>query len=151
MALNNVRKQAIKVGKVVALEMNQLVGNPILYVEHLGETNFGFVNDSFAQAGSKAIRGGGNSSPEGVRRAREANRETVARHSVRKLGDGWFYDDENGNPDAGRPVPSSPTGIAEVVDSLPDEVFDSLLIFVINAENFRDTPITTSAGELAKK
>lgn len=153
MPINNVRKQAIKVGKTVDLVMNQLVGDPVLRVEHLGESNFGYLNDSLAQAGAKAARFGGQQqrTPEMIKRERDENRATVAKHGVRGLGTGWFHDDANGNADTTKPVKSDEAGIREVVDSLPDEVFDSLFLFCLNAENFRDHAIAVPADELAKK
>lgn len=153
MGLNNVRKQKLKAGKVVPLVMNQLYGDPVLNVEHLGETNFGYLNDALAQAGAKAARFTGQQqrTPEQIQRERDENRATVTKHGVRSLGEGWYHDDKDGNADKSRPVESTPAGIAEVVNALPDEVFDSLFLFCLNGENFRDVAIAMPADELAKK
>lgn len=151
--LNNVRKQALKGGKTVDLVMNQLVGDPVLKVEHLGETNFGFLNDALAQAGAKAARFSGQAqrTPEQIKRERDENRAIVIKHGVRALVSGWYHDDASGGADLKRPVDNDAKGIELVIRSLPDEVFDSVYIFCLNGENFRDSAVATQPEDLAKK
>lgn len=117
--------------KPVRLTLNQLSGQPWLEVVHLGETNVEFWADALAQAGTRAAQGGHQAlTPAQVAEARLKNRDSVARYAVRGLG-GFRHDD-------GREATMA--DIAELVGSLPASVFDSVLAFVMNPENFRERP-----------
>jgi hypothetical protein len=152
--LNNIRRHAVKPGKLVSINLDMISADHKLPVEHLGQANFGFVNDSLRGSGSESIKlaqaAKGQLTPEGLVRVREANRETVAKHSVRSHS-GFCYDGPDGEPDKANPVPSTPAGIAEVVNALPDDIFDQVLAFVLNPENFRERPIEAKAEDIAKK
>lgn len=132
MGFRNIEKQALTAGKVVPLTLNQLVGDPVLHVAHLGETNAEFWNDAIARAQQKATASGStfrvSITPKAVKEARAKNREIVAKYAVKGL-EGFAHDD-------GRPADL--TDIPAIIDALPDEVFDSVLAFCQNSENFRD-------------
>lgn len=131
MPFRNIEQQALQVGKVVPLVLNQLVGDPVLMVAHLGETNVEFWNDAIARAEAKATAGQRSTfriTTSTVKDARRKNREIVAKYAVKGL-EGFSHDD-------GRPADLS--DIPAIVDALPDEVFDSVLAFCQNPENFRD-------------
>lgn len=153
MALNNIRRHGIKPGKIIKVVLNMISDDHVLHIEHLGSSNFGYVNDAVRGAGSdeiKAIVGGGAKTPEQRQRIRDANRETVSKHSVRGH-DGFLYDDVNGEPDPAKPVKQDAAGIAEVVNALPDDIFDIVLAIAVNQENFRDVVAAAKPDDLAKK
>ncbi len=149
MALNNLRSRGPKVGKLIPIVLNQFPGDPILHCEHLGSTNQAFMADSLRSAGTEAVRSSKTISMEEIAINRIENRKTVAQFSVRKL-EGFYYDDADGGRDLSRPVPSTPEGIAEVVDALSDADFDIVLTMVRNLENFRDAPVA-KPEDVAKK
>jgi len=160
MALNNLRRGALKPGKTIPVIMNMFtyrdangtVCHPIIHCEHLGSENYGFINDMMRGAGADGVRVAAHTArtPDQVVRVRGANREQVAKHSARRL-EGFFYDDADGNPDLSKPVPSTSAGLAEVINALPDDVFDMLLSIVTDSENYRDVPIAASPDDIAKK
>jgi hypothetical protein len=151
MALNNLRRGALKPGKTIPVILNMFPGSPTLHCEHLGNENYGFINDMMRGSGAEGVKVGATSrSPEALGRVRTANREIVAKHSVRRI-EGFYYDDADGNPDLSKPVPSTLAAIAEVINALPDDVFDMLLAVVSDSERYRDVPITASADDIAKK
>lgn len=146
MAFGKIQSQALPLGKVVPLVLNQLKGDPVLHVAHLGETNVEYWNDALAKANTRATadiarRAASKITPELVRKARQANRETVAKYAVKEL-ENVFHDD-------GRPATKDDVGA--VVEALPDEVFDSVLAFVSNAENFRDRVFDDAPSAIAGK
>lgn len=143
MTFRNLEIQKLAPGKVVPLVLNQLAGEPVLHVEHLGESNTEFWNDAIAKAGTRASAGNTRRAVTAatIREARDSNRKTVAKYAVRGLEN---IVDDDGNA----------AGIAEipaVVAALPDEVFDSVLAFCSNPENFRERSIDGNARELAGK
>jgi hypothetical protein len=155
MPFGSVTAQHLQTGKTVELVLNQLVilgEHPVLVVEHLGETNKAFWNDALAKANVKATDGARRTklTPADVIAGRIKNREAVAKFSVRGTI-GFYHDhaDRPGVPDPARPATN--VDIRDIVMALPDEVFDSVLAFVINGENFREHAIAGDPKELAGK
>lgn len=142
MAFRHIEAQAVPRSKTVPLVLWQLTGNPVLHVEHLGETNSEFWNDALAKANAGAFRGGKKKLTDAlIKERRVKNRETVARYAVRAL-ENVFHDDGKA---------ATTADIRDVVYALPDDVFDFVLAFVEDANNFRDTEIDGSPDEIAKK
>jgi hypothetical protein len=157
MGFGSVTNQALRQGATVELVLNQLVilgESPVLVVEHLGESNRAFWNAALAEARAttKAGQAGrvAKLTDAQVAKARMENRETVAKYSVRATH-GFFHDrvDAPGIPDSKRPA--GPEDIRDVVMSLPDEVFDSVMAFVVNPENFRERAIADDPKAIAGK
>lgn len=153
MGFRNLEIQAPKIGKTVQLVLNQLAGDPVLVVEHLGETNIAFWNDAIAKAQAKAGASQAGSrkkiTADDIASMRVKNREILAKYSVRAL-ENVFHDKPDGSPDPERPATAD--DIPAVVTSLPNDVFDTVWRFVQDANNFRDDPIVTAdLPELAKK
>jgi len=155
MGFGSISAQAVRKGKTVELVLNQLTilgEHPVLIVEHLGETNEEFWSEAISRAGQQvnaAQDGRGAISQADIERIRQENRAIVARHAVRGTR-GFFHDfpDRPGVPDPARPASTEDT--REIVFALPADVFDSVLLFVRNEQNFRDRPLT-DARELAGK
>lgn len=145
MGFRNLEVQKVPHNKVVALVLNQLKGDPVLHVMHLGEANAEFWNDALAKANTRAIAAGGAKrtqfTPQMVRDAREKNREIVSKYAVKDVEN---IKDDDGNPATIADIPA-------IIRSLPDEVFDSVLAFVSNAENFRERTFDDDPKELAGK
>lgn len=142
MPFGSVSQQALKPAKTVELVLNQLVilgEHPILVVQHLGESNKPFWNDALAKASANAADRGRNKkiTPAEIDAGRAANRTTVAKFAVVDTR-GFFHDytDRPGFPDHMKPATKA--DIPEIINALPNEVFDSVMSFVLNAENFRD-------------
>jgi len=160
--LNNLKRHAPKAGKLIKVTLNILGPDAWLEVEHLGLTNLGFMNDKARGAGSDSVQSigtrSGELSPAEREKNRIANRETVAKHSVRNLG-GIYHDhptlrDEDGDavPDLSNPVASDAQGIYDVVMSLDDATFADLMMLVMNGDYFRpEKKRTEPVGEVAKK
>lgn len=155
MPFGSVTNQQLRAGKRVELVLNQLLilgEHPSLLVEHLGESNIPFWNDSIARANTNAQVGGRAQqiTDADIKRARQLNRDTVAKFAVHGTT-GFYHDraDAPGVPDRDRPATEK--DIRNIVFALPDEVFDSVLQFVMNPENFRDRPITGDVKEIAGK
>jgi hypothetical protein len=153
--LNNIKRHSLKAGKTIAVVINNISDKHVLHCEHLGDSNRGFVADSLRGAGSEGIKlvasaKKGNATPEQYARVRDANRETLVKHSVRSH-EGFCYDGDDGEPNLSDPVPNTADGIAAVVAALPNDIFDMVLDKVLNPENYRDTPIALPADEVAKK
>lgn len=139
MSFGKISSQAV-VARTVPCRLHQLVGEPVLHVLPLGEANAEFWSDSIARANTKRaqrvqkgfrhVDDGPEITAEGIREARAENRETVARFCVRGF-DGITHDDG---------TPATADDIPAIVRSLPDDVFDHLLAFVSNPENFRAGP-----------
>lgn len=154
MPFRSVSHQTVEVGNTVELVLNQLTilgEHPALMVEHLGESNPGFWSDALAKASANASSGGrGVSQAEEIRIGRIKNRATVAQHAVRDLR--GFYHDRADKP--GVPDPKHPATIADIpdlIDALPDDVFDSVLVFCLNPNNFRKRAFEGDPKELAGK
>lgn len=153
MGFKNIRAQEVVVDKTVPLVVNQLVGlpgvDPTLHVVHLGESNTAFWNDALARAGtSTATTRRGKPTAAMIRANRADNRKTVAKYAVRGI-EGFYHDGADGRPDAARPATLA--DVDELIDSLPDEVFDTVLAFVSNPENFRERPVEGDVKELSGK
>lgn len=140
MSFRHIEAQHVK-ANTVPLVLDQLRGNPILHVEHLGDTNSEFWSDAIAKANAASSNRKQKISEQLIRENRLKNRDTVAKHSVRKL-ENVFHDDK---------TPAGVADIRDVVFSLPDDVFDVVWGFVNDANNFRATGIEGDTGELAKK
>jgi hypothetical protein len=151
--LNNLRRYDVKAGKSVPLILNMIPGDPVLHLEHLGESNHRFINDKVRGTGTDAVRASalrGTSDVDARQKVRDENRETVARYCVHRV-EGFFYDDAAGNPDPTSPVPNTPEGFMQVIRSLPDWIFDIVLAFVVNAANFMERVVAGDAADVAKK
>lgn len=143
MGFRKIEVQQVVSGRVVPLVLNQLAGDPVLHVVHLGESNAEFWADALAKANTSARVGGKPRAvtPAEVRKARDKNREYVAKYAVKAL-ESVFHDD-------GRPA--GVDDIPDVIKALPDEVFDSVLVFVSNPDNFRERAIDGDPREIAGK
>ena len=153
MGFRNLEIQAPKIGKTVQLVLNQLAGEPVLIVEHLGETNITFWNDAIAKAQAKAGAAGSGGrkkiTADDIVQARAKNREVLAKHSVRGL-ENVFHDKPDGSLDPERPATIE--DIPSVINALPNDVFDTVWKFVQDPNNFRDDPIVLEGlSDLAKK
>lgn len=144
MSFRKLEAQTVEVAKTVPLVLNQLRGEPVLHVEHLGETNKPFWNDALARANATAGISSGKRmkiTDAKIRETRLKNRELVAKYSVRGL-ENVFHDDGK---------PAGAEDIRDVVFALPDDVFDAVLGFVSDPNNFRDVEIEGDAEDLAGK
>lgn len=141
MSFRHIEAQHIKAANTVPLVLDQLRGNPVLHVEHLGDTNADFWSDAIAKANAASSNRKVKISDELIRENRLKNRDTVAKHSVRRL-ENVFHDDKS---------PATSADIRDVVFSLPNDVFDVVWSFVNDANNFRETAIDGEPSELAKK
>lgn len=143
MTLNNIRRYGLKAGKTVSFVLDMIDQDPlpVLLVEHLGSSNPGYMNDAVLRAGAT-----GATHAE----RRPAYRESVAKHSVRSF-ENIFADAEDGGPDKKYPLEVNDENIAVLVESLPDEIFDALWVFAVNAKNFRDTFVSAKPEDIAKK
>ncbi len=144
MAFRKLEAQAIPEALVIPVVLHDLKPSPTLWVEHMGETNKGFWQDALARANVAASVGAGKRTritDAKVKEARLKNRELVAKHSVRRM-ENVFHDDG---------TPAKAEDIRDFVFALPDDVFDKLLEFVSDPNNFRDEPIVGDASELAGK
>lgn len=132
---------ALKPGKTIPLKLYMLPGEPVVHVEHLGETNASFWNDSIAKANGGERRVGGNAlTKRAIASARRKNRATLAAHAIRKL-DATHSDGKA----------ATLADIPEFVDALPDDIVDFLRDYCTNQENFRDTQIEGVPENLAGK
>lgn len=133
MAFGKIAAQVVNTDKLVELQLNQLAGEPILIVAHLGESNKDFWLDSIAKANAQAAAGGGKQklSPARIKEMRSKNRATVIKYAAKDVTN-LFHDDG---------TPATKADLADIVNSLPDDVFDSVLLFCSNADNFRERPI----------
>lgn len=161
MALNNIKRHSVKPGAIRTVVLNTISPETEMDIECLGQSNFSFMNDQTRGAGSeevKAILGRTASTPEQREKNRLANRETLAKHSVKAVR-GFYYDhptekDEDGDPmpDLSNPVPSDAKGIRDAVMALPDDMFADLMTFALDENNFRPSKKPTMpVGEVAKK
>lgn len=165
--LNNIKRHAVREGKLVAVKMNMYpptrmpdgtLVEPIVWLEHIGHTNQGFMLEQLADAGKKedaiaAIRARVNNARRtlaDIEKTFDDDRELLLRHSVRRI-DGWFYDGDDGGPDPLSPVPSTPEGIRNVVDAWDTSAINLALRIAINAENYREAAVPMPAADVAKK
>jgi hypothetical protein len=154
MAFGSVSKQRVQVGvtrDLVLLGITQLGKHPVLVVEHLGESNVEFWNDAIAKANAEQNKAGkrkqgGAMSAAKIAQARQLNRETLIRHCVRDVR-GFYHDNDKGVPDASKPA--SKADIAAIIHALPDDVIDDVLVWVLDANNFRDEEIVGDPAALA--
>ncbi len=142
MAFGRIKAASLKAGKTVPLKLNQLPGDPIVHIEHLGETNASWWNDSVAQAGAKdaAPDAKAKVTLKTLAAARAKNRAVIAKHAIRKLE--AIHDDGRKATDA---------DIPEFVDALPDHVFDIVKNFALDHNNFMERAIDGDPDELAEK
>ena len=123
----------LRPGKTVALKLNMLPGQPVIHVEHLGESNQTFWNDQIARANSRDAVAAIVASKPGkitkkvIKERRKKDRETLAKHAVRDL--------EAKHSD-GRPATRD--DIPDFMDAIPDDVVDIIRDFAQDPENFRD-------------
>lgn len=139
MGFSNISKQRVLGDRVVPLVLNQLVGDPVLHVRYLGESNAPFWSDVIARANTSAALGQKRKdlSFELIAENRGRNREVVAKYAVAKL-EGFMHDPAPDADGVMRAKPATEADIPAVVASLPDDVFDSVLQFVSNPDHFRD-------------
>lgn len=148
--------QALAPGKTIEIVLNQLTilgEHPVLICEHLGETNATFWNDAIAKTSVNATDDGRRQqlTSEMVAKFREKNRETVIAHSCRDTRGFYHQKVVDGRKVFDTSQPATKADIREIVLKLPNEVFDSVLKIVANAENYRDRPIVGDATEIAGK
>jgi hypothetical protein len=133
---------ALVPGKTVPYKFTQFIGEPVVHVEHLGETNKTYLNEEIARANSSAALassgGGKRVSKQLIKEQRDKRRKIYAKHAVRKLE----AKTKTGEA-AGQDL------IPDFVNSLPDEVFDVAWNFVRDPENFRE--LTIDADEDSTK
>lgn len=142
MAFGKISQQLVSTGHTVELVLNQIEGEPVLVVEHLGESNTEFWNDALAKAGVEANElGRKKPTAQAVKAARLKNREIIAKYSVRGLKN-VFHDDG---------APATMADVPDVINALPDDVFDSVLAFVRNPENFRTRAPKADPRDVAVK
>jgi hypothetical protein len=133
MAFDNIRSAGLIAGRVVKLQFNNLPGQPVVHVEHLGETNAAWLNDEIARANStSALVTSSRSalSKQKIGEARLKRRTVFAKHAARKLE----AKHSNG-------ADATDDDIPEFIAALPDEVFDAAWTFACDAENFRERVI----------
>lgn len=154
MAFGSVASQSVSSGKTVELVLNQLSilgDSPAFVVEHLGESNRAFWNDVIARANVNATDSRrGKLTEADIAAGRAKNRANLAKYSVKDLR--GFYHDVEGQP--GTPDPTKPATKADIVEllqALPNDVIDSVMTFVVNAENFRERPVLADAKTVAEK
>ena len=141
MAFDHIKRSAIAPGKTVQLVLNMLPGSPVVHVEHVGETNVGFMNELLAKANGRHLATSSSSlSAKDRDDARARNRETLARHSIRHL--------EATHSDG---TPATDTDIPDFVAALPDDVVDLIRDFVRDPNNFRERPIEGDPKAIAEK
>ncbi len=129
-------------GHTVPLVLDMLSGSPEIDVEHLGKTNKTYLADEIASANSKPAGSSGKRKlmskaqlAEDVRRMRARLKHAV-RHLRAKHSDGSAATDAD---------------IPEWIESIPDDVVETIFMFAVNAENFRRYPVEGDAKELAEK
>lgn len=158
MAFGSVSAQKVTGGKVVELVLVNLTilgEHPVLLVEHLGESNTEFWNDALAKANAEAHSVGKRKKKErldaqAVAVGRAKNRETVSRYSVRDSR--GFFHDIDGHPGyADKRKPATKADLKDIVMSLPDDVFDDVLQWVLDADNFREAAIEGDPKSLSEK
>ncbi len=133
MAFQHIKNAGLVAGHTVKLQFNNLPGAPVVHVEYLGETNSGWLNDEIARANSVSAMVTSSKatlSKQKIQETRGKRRAAFAKHAVRKL-EAKHSDGKDATTD----------DIPEFVDALPDEVFDSAWLFVVDAENFRERVI----------
>lgn len=130
----------LKPGKTVPLVLNMLPGEPVVQIEHLGESNKSFFNDLIARANAKATVVPSKLTAKALKEARAKNREMIAKHAVRDLV---------ATHDDGRKATKE--DIPEFIAALPDDVIDLIREFASNPENFRDQTIEADPADIAEK
>lgn len=148
MGFDQYEKAKIVSGRTVPYVMNMLPGEPVVHVEWIGDTNRTWVNHLMAEAraGEKGIKAVSDrefaklADPEQRKKNREENRKLLAKHSIRKLE--AFHSDGRAATDDDIPL---------WVQSIPDDCVDKIVVFVLNAENFREHVIESTASALAEK
>jgi hypothetical protein len=143
MDFSNLSAQAVAPGKVVPLTLYQLTGDPVLHVCHLGESNAEFWNDAIAKANARSVGATKRASitAKVLREARDTNRVTVAKYAVKGLEG---FKDRMGRE-------GTLEHVELIIKALPDDVFDTVLAFCQNPDNFRDRPIEGDAEVIAGK
>lgn len=128
-------------GKLVPIKLNMLPGHPVVWVEHLGETNKGYWNETLAMAGSGgAEAGSGKRTPETVKADIEKHRKSIERHAIRKL--------DAKHTDTGEAATQA--DIPEFCEAIPDDVVETVYWFSRDPENFRKHSFS-NAADLAEK
>lgn len=146
MAFGKIAAATLVAGKTVALKLDMLPGQPVVHVEHLGETNEDYWNDQIARANTQDSvsvgrrAGGGKITRKTVHKRREKDRETLTKYAVRHLE--AKHDDGRDATDA---------DIPEFMQSIPPDVVDTIRDFVLNEENFREGIPESDPQELAGK
>lgn len=131
---------ALVPGKTVELRLNMLPGSPVVHVEHLGETNVGYTNDTVAGAGmGVAAAGNRKRTPKERKELRDKRRKTLAAHAIRKLD--AKHDDGTAATNA---------DIPEWLDAVPDDVVDTMFFFALDADNFREVTFASVAAVAEK-
>lgn len=147
MPFGQIAAQDVEADRTVPLILNQLrlpKGAPILHVAHAGEGNVGWWNEVLADANAPENTLGSRSiTAARTEEFRQKLRGRFARHIVKRLENVWHDD--------GREA-----GAADIMDfvmALPRDVFDSIVSFCKDPDNFRsmaEMP-ASSAKEIAGK
>lgn len=142
MGFDQFRKAELEPGHTVPMVLDMLPGEPVIHVEHLGETNSTYLDDEIARANAKPASAGGKGqqkiSKVKLAEIRTKRRATLAKHVIRKL--------EAKHSDG---KPATVEDIPLFVDSIPGDVVDTIWNFANNAENFR--PSLDDVKDLAEK
>lgn len=135
---SNYAQQGLQPSKTVTYEVTELTNpdgtHPVLHVEHLGEANFSFIEESIARAGEGATD---RSQAELYR----YTQDTVIRHSVKKLELAFFSDG----------TPAGDDAIPGFVKAMAVQALQRLITFVRSEENFCMRPIATPPAVIAEK
>lgn len=119
--------------------------NPVVHVEFLGRENKPYWLELLAKTQAKATTASAVASPAELdKKGREEaaeNRETVIRHSARRL-ENVFGDDGMLATDKDLPL---------FIRSIPDEDFEYLFAFALNPGNFRDYAVVGNPQDIAEK
>lgn len=119
--------------------------HPVVHVEFLGRENKPYWLELLAKTQDRMRAAASVSSPAELdkksRDERAENRETVIKHSARRL-ESVICDDG---------TPATDKDIALFIRSIPDEDFEILFGFASTSSNFRDYPVTGDPQAIAEK
>lgn len=136
---------ALPPAKTLPLKLDQLPREPVVHLEHLGETNHKYLDDQIAQSNAKIATGGTKHhqvSKKKIREMRAKRADILVKHSIRNLE----TTHSNGTPATMADVPMWMEKVLEHTPELVDMMWD----FASNAELYRDAPLS-DPKELAEK
>lgn len=143
----NYSKQAPQAGVTRPCVLHRLRNadgsHPVVHVEHLSRDNKSYWLELLAKTQDRARSVSAISTPAELdrkdREERADNRETMIRHSARRI-ENVFHADGS---------PAGEKDLAGFIRSIPDEDFDTLFAFASSSGNFRDYPITGDPQAIA--